>query len=168
MKLTTWPESRKPVIGVEESFHIDAPVATVFGVVTDISQEPKWRDKILRARYIEPVDTPCPPAGAKAEYVSRFLGRRIESTVTFTGCEPNAYLRYEVDSGAVRIEGIDRFEAEDSGTRYMLHHQGRFTGLLRLMQPLGRLLAPRDIRSDLRALKEYIESGEYEAVDRLE
>lgn len=150
------------MIEVKESVIIEHPPEKVFAVCTDFSQEPRWRSSIVQANYLDESRDGGPGVGAKIQYVSRLLGKRIESTVRITTYEPSRLLAYETITGPIMIWGRDTYEPLDGKTRLTIHHQGKLKGVLRIVEPLLGKYAARAIRSDLQNLKEFIESGAYQ------
>ena len=146
---------------ISESIIIERPLEEVFSVLTDFSQEPRWRSAIKEVRYLDEPGEGESLAGLKIQYISRFIGKRITSTVRITEYERNQLLAYETISGPIKVRGRDTFEPLNGKTRLTINHQGRLKGLFRIAEPLLSKIAARGICSDLKNFKKFVEAGSH-------
>lgn len=115
----------------EHEIIIQRPIADVFSYMDDVSREREWQPGILDARK-----DPSGPTmiGTRKQYVSEFLGRRIENTYVTRVFEPNEHAVYETTSGsALQARAELRWEPAGSGTRVTMSFEGKVRGPLRFV-----------------------------------
>ncbi len=144
----------------EHSVVIDRPVEEVFAFATDPNNDPLWQSTSLETEQTSegPLDV-----GATLRNTSKFLGRRIESTLEVTENEPPRKQCVRVTSGPIPGSGCYLFESADDGsTRFTQTFEAEVDGFFRLAEPLvGRALR-RQMQADMETLKDLLESGETE------
>ncbi len=144
----------------EHSVVIDRPVEEVFAFATDPNNDPLWQSTSLETEQTSegPLDV-----GATLRNTSKFLGRRIESTLEVTENEPPHKQCIRITSGPIPGSGCYLFEPADGvSTRFTQIFEAEVGGFFRLAEPLvGRALR-RQMQADMETLKDLLESGETE------
>ena len=144
----------------EHSVVINRPVEEVFAFVTDPNNDPLWQSTSLETEQISegPVDV-----GATFRNISKFLGRRIESTYEVTENEPPHRQCVRITSGPIPGSGCYLFESADGGsTRFTQTFEAEVGGFFKLAEPLVGRAIRRQMEADMATLKDLLESGETE------
>ena len=142
----------------EHSVVIDRPVEEVFAFATDPNNDPLWLSTTLET---ERTSEGAVDVGTTFRNVSKFLGRRIETTMQVTENDPPHKQCVRITSGPIPGEGCYLFESTDGGsTRFTQTFEAEVGGFFRLAEPLvGRALR-RQTEADMATLKDLLESGE--------
>jgi hypothetical protein len=141
---------------VEESAVIERPVAEVFALAADPTNDPLWASVVAEATQTS--EGPL-GVGTTFEQVLRLLGRRIEITFEVTEYEPNRRLHIGRFSGRLRSAvGRRTFEPAPAGTRVTFRGEGTSGLFLNLLEPLVTAAARRAVRRDLANLKKVLEA----------
>jgi uncharacterized protein YndB with AHSA1/START domain len=133
---------------------IDASVETVFDVVADERNEPRYNPRMLEARKLT-----SGPVGRGARFTAlmRTRGRPMPMTIEFTGFDRPHSLTSVNRMRAMEIEGTLTFTPVADGTRlhwsWALHPRGP----LRLLGPLMGAIGRRQERANWTGLKNYLE-----------
>ena len=144
----------------EHSVVINRPVEEVFAFVTDPNNDPLWQSTSLETEQISegPVDV-----GATFRNISKFLGRRIESTYEVTENEPPHRQCVRITSGPIPGSGCYLFESADGGsTHFTQTFEAEVGGFFKLAEPLVGRAIRRQMEADMATLKDLLESGETE------
>jgi uncharacterized protein YndB with AHSA1/START domain len=133
-------ERRTGMIDRSDSVAINRPVEEVFAYVTDTSNDPAWHTDVLEARK-----TSEGPIGLGTTWHSRFKPSMgiSEGDMEVVAFEPN---RREVLRGVIgpmEPTLTYLFEPAGSGTRFTRRIQIKISGMMRLMEPLMRLMTPK-------------------------
>ena len=135
---------------------IDRPVDVVAAYAADPTNAPEWYDNI------ESVDWKTEPRvhdGARATFVARFLGRRLEYTYELVDVDPGARLVMRTAEGPFPMETTYTWTPVDSGaTRMTLRNRGEPAGFSKLIAPLMVPAMRRANRRDLAKLKAILEA----------
>src|SRR5215208_6951492 len=118
---------------VEESIEINRPLKEVFDYVSDVGNYPEWMAHALEVLK----DTEGPP-----QQNDRF----IVAIKSVGGPIPNQ--RWE-----------STFQEVPTGTRLMRAVEAEPGGLLKLLEPLQKRAVKRQLRKDLKTLKDVLEAG---------
>ena len=121
----------------------------------DPENDTVWIGGIIEAKIV----TELPfGKGTKVARVAKFLGRRMEYTPEVIAYEPGKLLEMSTD---VPFEMTIRYEFEDAGggTLARIRVQGEGSGFYKLAAPLLARMVKRNVSSDLRALKQLLESS---------
>jgi uncharacterized protein YndB with AHSA1/START domain len=142
------------MIDSSDSVTIQRPVEEVFAYVTDTSNDPAWHTDVLEARK-----TSEGPIGLGTTWHSRFKPSMgvSEGDMEVVAFEPN---RKEVLRGVVgpmEPTLTYLFEPADAGTRFTRHIRIKVSGIMRLMEPLMWIDAPRRNRGFVANLKRVLE-----------
>jgi uncharacterized protein YndB with AHSA1/START domain len=133
-------ERRTGMIDRSDSVTINRPVEEVFAYVTDTSNDPAWHTDVLEARK-----TSEGPIGLGTTWHSRFKPSMgiSEGDMEVVAFEPG---RREVLRGVIgpmEPTLTYLFEPAGSGTRFTRRIQIKISGMMRLMEPLMRLMTPK-------------------------
>ena len=143
------------MVKVEHELTIDRPPAEVFAYLTDLTRIPEWQATAIEGR----LESDRLEAGARAVEVRKFLGRRMESSLTVTAYEPDRHFAAEVVSGPVAFRVDHVLEASDDGTRLRFTIEGEPGGFFRFAEPVVERQVRRQVADDFRSLKMRLETG---------
>lgn len=136
------------------SEEIARPPDVVFALAGDYANDPAWRTGVLCMVY----ETACPPTvGTRTRETMRSLGRTAVTVAELTEYSPSR-TAFRGLSGPIACEGSREFSATSMGTRFTYSLTLRPAGVLRVVEPLLRLVFARRIRTDLRRLKHRLET----------
>lgn len=135
---------------------IAAPVETVFDLVADERNEPRYNPRIVRAEKVSEG-----PVGAGARFVAepQGMGAKGEMTLTILEYDRPHRLHNRVRSSYVQVDGTLTFEEVEGGTRLSWDWDMGLRGPVRLLAPVLALAGPRWERRNWVDLKAYLESG---------
>ena len=141
---------------VEESIEIDRPLQEVFNYVSDVGNYPEWMAHALEVLK----DTEGPPQQSDRFIVAiKSVGRRFETPYERTSYEANRRYTDRAVGGPIPNQRWDcTFEEVPSGTRLRRAVDAEPAGLLKLLEPLQRRTVQRQLRADLRTLKDVLEA----------
>lgn len=144
------------MIDTSGSVTINRPVEDVFNYVTDMSNDPSWHTDVLEARK-----TSEGPVGVGTIWHSRFKPSMgvSEGDMEVVAFEPN---RMEVLRGVIgpmQPTLSYMLEPIDGGTRFTRRIQIKVSGMMRVMEPLMRLMTPRRNAGFLANLKRVLEQS---------
>lgn len=138
---------------IEESIVVDRPVDEVFAFVSDVANDPKYREDILDARWTAPNG---PGLGKTFEHHLNFMGRKW-FTGKVTHYQPNRRIEVQYISGSIRPTYSMTFEALGAGTRIVHRSTVQTFGLLRLMEPIMPRMGKARLARDYLNLKRLLE-----------
>jgi uncharacterized membrane protein len=134
---------------------INRPVEVVAAYSADPSNAPEWYAKI---DSIEWESEPVVETGAKAAFVARFLGRRLEYTYELVEVAPGTRLVMRTAQGPFPMETTYTWTAVGAtATRMTLRNRGEPAGFSRLVAPFMAPAVRRANRKDLAKLKSILE-----------
>jgi uncharacterized membrane protein len=142
---------------VEKSVEINRPLPEVFDYVSDVGNYPEWMAHALEVRK----ETPGPPRQSENFVVAiRSIGRRFETPFERTAYEANRRYVDRAVGGPIPNQGwFSEFEAVPRGTRLTRAVDAEPGGLLKLLEPLQRWAAERQLKEDLKTLKDVLEAS---------
>jgi len=142
---------------VEESIEINRPLKEVFDYVSDVGTYPEWMAHVLEVLK----DTAgSPQLSDRFTLAIKSVGRRFETPYERTSYEANRRYTDRAVGGPIpnqRWECI--FEEVPGGTRLMRAVEAEPGGLLKLLEPLQKRAVKRQLRKDLKTLKDVLEAG---------
>lgn len=140
---------------VEESVEINRPLPEVFNYVSDVGNYPEWMAHVLEVRK----ETPGPPQERDNFVVAiKSLGRRFETPYERTSYEPNRRCTDRAVGGPIPDQRWHcTFQGVPRGTRMTRAVDAEPAGLLKLLEPLQRRAAGRQLKKDLQTLKDVLE-----------
>jgi uncharacterized protein YndB with AHSA1/START domain len=142
------------MIDRSDSITINRPVAEVFAYVADTANDPAWHTDILEARKTS--DGPIGTGTTWHQRIKPFMGIS-EATAEVVAFEP---LRMEVlrgVAGPMQPTATYLFEPADGGTRFTRRVQIEVSGMMRLMQPIMRMMMPKRNAGFVANLKRVLE-----------
>jgi uncharacterized membrane protein len=141
---------------VEESVEIDRPLQEVFNYVSDVGNYPEWMAHALEVRK----DTPGPPQQSDSFVVAiKSVGRRFETPYERTSYEADRRYTDRAAGGPIpNQQWHSDFQEVPGGTRFTRAVDVQSGGLLKLLQPLQKHAAERQLRKDLQTLKAVLEA----------
>ncbi|MGA7148838.1 MAG: SRPBCC family protein [Microbacterium sp.] len=135
---------------------VNAPAASVWRVVSDYANDPRWRRGVSAMRQ---ASAPPVHVGAEAEEVLRMLGRTVVSRVVIESLEPDSAFQWRVDDGGAHgrrwVRAIDERSSELGAEKYVTLADSD-----RLLTPLVGAVIRRTERGDLRRAARLIEALE--------
>jgi uncharacterized membrane protein len=143
-------------VRVEESIEINRPLQEVFNYVSDVDNYPRWMAHVLEVRK----DTPGPPQQSDRFTVAiKSVGRRFETPYERSPYEANrCYTDRAIGGPVPNHRWHCTFEDVPRGTRLTRTVDAKPGGLLKLLEPLQKRAAGRQLRTDLRTLKNALEA----------
>jgi uncharacterized membrane protein len=140
---------------VEESIEVDRPVQDVFHYVSDVANYPEWMAHVLEVQK----DSPGPPKqGDRFTVTIKSIGRRFETPYERVSCDPERVCTDRAVGGPVRNQRWhSAFQEVPGGTRLVRAVDAEMGGVLRLLEPLQKWSAGRQLRKDLQTLKAVLE-----------
>lgn len=141
---------------VEGSIEINRPLHEVFNYVSDVCNYPKWMSHALEVR----TDTPRPPRqSGRFVLVLKSVGRRFEIPYERTSYESDRCHTDQAQGGPIPDhQWHSAFEEVPGGTRVTRTVDVQSGGLLKLLEPLQKRAARRQLRKDLQTLKDVLEA----------
>ena len=141
---------------VEESIEINRPLQEVFDYVSDVGNYPEWMAHALEVLK----DTEGPPQQNDRFIVAiKSVGRRFETPYERTSFEANRRYTDRAAGGPVPNQRWDStFQEVPGGTRLTRAVEAELGGLLKVLEPLQKRAAERQLRKDLQTLKDVLEA----------
>jgi uncharacterized protein YndB with AHSA1/START domain len=144
------------VVTFDSSVTIKRSLDEVFAFVTEPTNEPKWHEDVVDVKRA--TDGPI-GAGSTFEWNMNFIGThrvRLKVTEFVPG-------RREViaaaSSGPLMPTFAYTFERVEGGTRFTRHGDIRVRGIMRLIEPVMKVIAPKHMQGLLEKLKLVMEEG---------
>ena len=140
----------------EESVDIDRPVEEVYEYVSDVGNYPQWMAHVLEVRQA----TPGAPQQREGFVVAiKSVGRRFETPYERTFDEAGRRYTDRAVGGPIPDQRWhSAFEEVPGGTRFTRAVEVESSGLLKLLEPLQRRAAGRQLTRDLQTLKQVLEA----------
>lgn len=123
----------------ESTVTINRAVEDVFAYVSEAKNEPTWHHDVIDVRTTS--DGPV-ELGTRLAWTVRFAGTE-DYAIEVSDLEPNRLLRLTTREGRGHPTLTHRFAPVEDGTRYTRRVEIQPEGLLRVLQPIMRLQAPR-------------------------
>ena len=141
---------------LEESVEINRPLAEVFKYVSDVGNYPQWMAHVLEVRQ----HIPGAPRQSDSFVVAiKSVGRRFETPYERTSYEPDRrYTDRAVGGPIPNQRWHSAFQEVPGGTRFTRAVDVESSGLLRLLEPLQKRAAERQLKKDLQTLKHVVEA----------
>jgi uncharacterized membrane protein len=141
---------------VEESIEINRPLEEVFNYVSDVDNYPEWMAHALEVLK----NTEGSPQQSDRFIVAiKSVGRRFETPYERTSFEANRRYTDRAVGGPIPNQRWDcTFEEVPGGTRVTRAVDAEPAGLLKLLEPLQKRAAERQLRKDLQTLKDVLEA----------
>lgn len=147
------------MVPIVESIEIARTPEDVFAYIDTLDRHGEWQEAIVSSKTI--TDGPV-RVGTRATDKRRMPGgMRIDATYEIVEYDPPRRTRFQVINGPVRPAGTVTVEPLDGGTRSRLTIELDFSGhgIGKLMAPMARRQASKQVPLDQRRLKERLEGG---------
>jgi uncharacterized protein YndB with AHSA1/START domain len=143
------------MVRAEVSTTIKRPVEEVFAALSDATKNQEWLSAVS-----ETTKTSDGPIGVGTTYhsVGKFLGRRMESDVTYTEFEPNRRYVFETTT-PFPMTAAFTFESVAGETRIDQVVDAEPGGFFKLAGPLLVAAAKRQFKNDLDNFRDLMEAG---------
>ena len=141
--------------GFELSIVINRPIEEVFGVLTNLENDIKWRSE-----WVETRNTSGGTLGLGATYIltGEFLGRRVPTVYEVIEYEPIRSAAWKTVSGHLPLTFQRTFERVEGGTRFTIRYDLEVRGFFKLVMPLLAGPVKRQHEGDLRKVKELMDA----------
>lgn len=141
---------------VEASIEINRPLHEVFSYVADVGNYPRWMAHVLEVR----TDTPGPPRQSDRFVVAiKSVGRSFETPYERISYESDRRYTDQALGGPIPNHQWDSaYQEVPGGTRLTRTVDVESGGLLKLLEPLQKRTAGRQLRKDLQTLKDVVEA----------
>ena len=142
---------------ITESIEIARKPDDVFAYLDDLARHGEWQAQIVSVTSV--TDGPT-RVGSRATEVRHAGGRDMEVTYEVTEHDPPNGFAFKGVNGPVRPVGRGRLEQVGEGTRFTLELDFEGHGLAgKVLAPLARSQARKEVPKNQQALKERLESG---------
>ena len=141
---------------LEERVEISKPLAEVFKYVSDVGNYPRWMAHVLEVRK----DSSGPPQqGDRFVVAIKSVGRRFETPYERTSYEADRRYSDQAVGGPIPNQRWHSdFQEVPGGTRFTRAVDVESRGLLKLLEPLQKRAAERQLKKDLQTLKHLVEA----------
>jgi uncharacterized membrane protein len=134
---------------LEESVEIHKPLPEVFAYVSEVSNYPEWMAHVLDVRK----------DGDRFVVAIKSLGRRFETPYERSSDEADRrYTDRAVGGPIPNQRWHSAFQEVPGGTRFTRAVVVESRGLLKLLEPLQKRAAARQLKNDLQTLKNTVEA----------
>lgn len=136
------------------TIEVGRPVAEVFAYWVELERASEWATPVVERRKL--TDGPT-GVGTRFSAVDQFPGRKVRFELEITAFEPDkrvAAAWSEPMGGGWETT----FEKADAGCEVTLRASMRPTGLMKLLSPILAPWAKRQMRNDLEAFKQQLET----------
>jgi uncharacterized membrane protein len=135
---------------LEESVEINRPVEEVFKYVSDVDNYPQWMAHVLEVRKQQ---------SERFVVAIKSVGRRFETPYERTSYEADRrYTDRAVGGPVPNQRWHSAFHEVPGGTRFTRAVDVESGGLLKLLEPLQKRAAERQLKKDLQTLKQVVEA----------
>jgi uncharacterized protein YndB with AHSA1/START domain len=155
-KPTAGSRARHAVL-VEQTFLVSRPPEVVFDYLTNPSNLADWQTS---KTLVEQLTAGAPQLGTRIrERTKPPAGKEFEQIVEFTEFERPVRVHVHIVEGPYPIDGTWSFQPDGEGTRVHLVAEGELRGVLRMLQPIAKLLMARQMAAYHRNLRRNLEAG---------
>jgi len=155
------------MLEVRIDIHIARPAPVVFGVVSDMAQNPRWQKGMDACTWT--LGGPDVDSGVQVGHTydqeAHFMGKPIISRFKVTEFDAGHRIRIETYESTMPLDitrsvvDADR-DGKDGGCRVQAIIRGAPQGLMRLFNPLMKPMVRKNIERDYTLLKRMLEAGE--------
>ncbi len=154
-KPTTGSRARHAIL-VEQTFLVSRPPEVVFDYLTNPSNLADWQTS---KTSVEQLTDGAPRLGTGIrERTKPPAGKEFEQIVEFTECERPVRVHVHIVEGPYPIDGTWSFEPDGDGTRVHFVAGGEVRGVLRMLEPIAKLLMARQMAGYHRNLRRNVEA----------
>ena len=126
----------------------------VFAYVTDFPRQPEWQDGLVSVAV--KTDGPL-RAGTRVVHRRKLGPGSVTTTSELTAFEPPHVVGFRGVDGPIRATGSQRIEAAGPGSRVLFEMELEAHGLGKLMLPMARKQADRQVVTSHQKLKQILE-----------
>ena len=142
---------------VEQTFAVGRPPEVVFDYLTDPSKLADWQTS---KTSVEQLTDGAPRVGTRVrERTKAPGGKEFEQIVEFTEFERPLGVHMHIVEGPYPIDGTWSFAPDGDGTRVRFVAAGGARGVMRVLQPLAKLVIARQMAGYHRNLRRNVEAG---------
>jgi uncharacterized membrane protein len=143
---------------VEDTIEIKRPLGDVFKYVSDVGNYPEWMAHVLEVQQGTPG---APQDGDRFIVAIKSVGRRFDTPYERSAYDAGrGYTDQAVGGPVPDQQWHATFEEVPGGTRLTRAVDARLSGLLKLLEPVQKRAAERQLRKDLQKLKNLLEAQE--------
>lgn len=142
---------------VNSSVIIGRPVEEVYSYVLDLaSNGPEWAPDL---ESVEKVTEGPTGAGTTFQQVQHVMGKRRNTSLTFTAVEPNQKIEAGLKAGPMDMSMKAMFDKTEEGTRVTVDGEASGRGLFRLLSPVFAWQGQKIFDARLANLKRVLENS---------
>jgi uncharacterized membrane protein len=128
----------------------------VFAYIADIPRHPEWQEGLVSVT----VQTDGPNrVGTRVVHRRKLGPQTVATTSELTAYEPPQVIGFRGIDGPIRAQGRQRVEPAGQGSRVLFEMELEGHGLGKLMLPMARRQATRQVAASHQNLKRILESG---------
>ncbi len=143
---------------IEQTFAVGRPPEVVFDYLTDPSKLADWQTS---KTSVEQLTDGAPRVGTRVrERTKAPGGKEFEQIVEFTEFERPVRVHMHIVEGPYAIDGTWSFEPDGNGTRVRFVAAGEARGVMRVLQPVAKLVIARQMAGYHRNLRRNVEAGQ--------
>jgi uncharacterized protein YndB with AHSA1/START domain len=142
------------LLQAEHTVLIHRPVAEVFALVADPTQEPRWNPAVLKTEQLSRQHT---GVGTVYQETHHVIFRSHTVTFEVSDYQPDGLVGFKSSSGPVQTHMLYMFQPQTEGTQVTLKGEAEVSGFLRILAPLLRRTTKEQVVKTLGQLKEFLE-----------
>lgn len=142
---------------IQQSILINAPLETVFAYISNYTHDSEWRRGVIGVEQMPP-----PPSrlGTRTEEVFQWLGVKFTICAEVTQFKANTVIGFTALDSAFPLWGQRTVKPDATAVRFTYALTVRLHGVYGWLRPLLLWQFDRQIRQDLRTLKNRLEQHE--------
>ena len=137
------------------STFIDRPQQEVFDFATDPANASKWQNGTVSSEWSSNGSV---GVGSTLHSVGRLLGREIDMEVEITQWEPPYLWGQRGNSGPIKFDNSNKFEARDGGTLLVQTFEGEIGGFFKMAEGMAIKQLQKQVEADGKTLKGLLEA----------
>ena len=142
---------------IEQTFFVSRSPEIVFDYVTNPSTLADWQTS---KTSVEALTDGAPRLGTRVrERTKPPGGKEFEQIVEFTEFDRPVRVHAHIVEGPYPIDGTWSFESDGDGTRVRFVAEGELRGVMRVLQPVTKLVMGRQMAGSHRNLRRNVEAG---------
>ena len=141
--------------GFELSTVINQPIEEVFGFLSNLENDVRWRRE-----WVDAMKTSEGPIGIGTRFslFGELFGRQIPTVYEVIEYEPSQVAAWKTVSGPLPLTFRRSFERVEGGTRFSIGYEAEVRGFFKLVMSLLAETVKRQHEGDLRKVKELMET----------
>ena len=142
---------------IEQTFLVSRPPEVVFDYLTNPANLADWQTS---KTSVEQLTDGAPGLGTRfRERTKPPGGKEFEQIVEFTEFDRPVRVHVHIVEGPYPIDGTWSFEPDGAGTRVHFVADGELRGVMRMLQPVAKLLIARQMAGYHENLRRNVEAG---------